>query len=204
MRACILCFILLFAHGAYSQAPSFRKLSCPEKRWVMLHPFIAKKAFRITVEARVASKEMETDTLLDQDVDGGQVDAFRHAFWMARLSQEICWRKAKRLGKAHERGNYIDFKKHRSGEETFSDSIAGAMDSFNNGVGINFGRANKKLTADETRKAIVQKILQGEMKIVLKDGKGNFLDCDHHPIDMKKYLRTWNIPRCLVNSNVIN
>lgn len=143
---------------------------------------------------------MEQDTLLDHDADGGQVDAFRHSYWMARLSQEMCWRKAYSLGKAHERGNYIDFKKHRSGEESFSDSIAGTMDLYNNKTGIDIGTKNKTLEKEEIQKLICAKILAGEMKIILKDVSGNSMDCNGNIIDLKQYSRKWNVPRCLVNS----
>jgi len=193
----------LFSSQVFSQSPSFQKLSCPEKCWVLLHPFAAKKAFRITVEARATSKQMESDSLLDHDADGGQVDAFRHAYWMSRLTQEMCWRKVRRLGNAHERGNYLDFKKHRSGEETFTDSIASAMDLFNNNVGLETGRMNKSLTKEEMKNLIVKKILTGEMKVILKDKNGNSLDCDKRIVDMKMYSGIWNIPRCLIRSDQV-
>jgi hypothetical protein len=192
---------ILSSSTSFSQSPSFKKLSCPEKRWVFLHPFAAKKAFRITVESRAVSKQMETDSLLDHDPDGGQVDAFRHAYWMSRLAQEMCWRKVRRLGRAHERGNYLDFKKHRTGEEIFSDSIASAMDLFNNDVGLDVGRKNKSSSKEEMKNQIIKKILAGEMKIILKDRNGNSLDCEKKIIDMKLYSGIWNIPRCLIKSN---
>ena len=168
---------------------------------MVFHPFVAKKAYRITVEARALSKEMEKDALLDHDADGGQVDAFRHAYWMARLSQDMCCRKALALGKAHEKGNYIDFINHRTGEEIFSDSIAGAMDLFNNKTGIETGRKNKSLSKKEVQKIICARILNGEMKIILKDDKGQSMDCERSVIDMTKYAGEWNVPRCLVNSD---
>jgi hypothetical protein len=200
---CFRCLVIFFllSPATFSQTPSFKKLSCPEKRWVLFHPFAAKKAYRITVEARTVSKQMEKDSLLDHDADGGQVDAFRHAYWMGRLVQEMCWRKVKRLGKAHERGNYLDYKKHRIREEIFTDSIASAMDLFNNHVGLEAGRKNKSLSADEMKKLIVKKILDGEMKIILKDKNGNSLDCERKVLDLKIYSGKWNIPRCLVESN---
>jgi hypothetical protein len=203
---CFRCLIIffLFSQQTFSQTPSFKKLSCPEKRWVFFHPFAAKKAFRITVEARVVSKQMENDSLLDHDADGGQVDAFRHAFWMGRLAQEMCWRKAGRLGKAHERGNYLDFKKRRTGEETFTDSIASAMDVFNNNVGLEAGRKNKKLSSEEMKTLIVKKIRNGEMEIILKDRNGNSLSCERKILDLKMYSGIWNIPRCLTRSNEAN
>jgi len=198
----LLFFFFLLPSFVLSQSSliSFKKISCPEKWWVVFHPLVAKKAHRITVEARNTSKEMEADSLLDRDADGGQVDAFRHAYWMARMSQEMCPHKALTLGRAHERGNYRDFKKHRSGEEQFSDSAAGAMDLFNNKKGIETGRENKKLEAPALKMLIRKKILGGEMKIILKDADGRSLDCDRNIIDMNKYKGRWNVPRCLVNS----
>ena len=49
---------------------------------------------------------MKLSPLLDKDPSGGQVDAFRHAYWMARLNEEIGKNAAKSLGKAHEKENY--------------------------------------------------------------------------------------------------
>lgn len=197
----ILFLIIFIPACSHAQQPEYKKLSCPEKWWVILHPFAAKKAFNITVDARKVSKEVESDSLLDHDADGGQVDAFRHSFWMARMAQEMRPGKARSLGKAHERGNYLDWKKHRTGEETFSDSIAGAMDLFNNEIGIETGHQNKSLSKSALQKLLTDKILKGEMKIIFKDDEGHSLDCNHKIIDMHAYIGKWNIPRCLVNSS---
>jgi hypothetical protein len=202
MRIIALFLCLFFNAFAEAQSISdFKKLTCPEKRWVIFHPFVAKKAFRITNEARLESKKMETDTRLDGDADGGQVDAFRHSYWMARLSQEMCWRKARSLGRAHEKGNYRDFKKNKAGEEAFSDSVAGVMDLHNNQQGISVGQNNKALSSEELKLLIVQSIQRGEMKIIRKDENGNSLDCNGNILDLEKYTGVWNIPRCLVSSS---
>src|SRR4051812_15084088 len=103
----LLFLLLISASAATAQeklCKEFKKLSCPEKKWVLFHPFVAKKTFVFTQQARDASKEMIKDASLDGDENGGQVDAFRHAYWMALLSQNICWRKARWLGYAHEKG----------------------------------------------------------------------------------------------------
>ena len=194
---------ILFWSPLYSQSPKqqFKKLSCPEKWWVYWHPFVAKKALLISMEARTTSKEMEKDSLLDHDADGGQVDAFRHSYWMARLAQEICWRKALKLGKAHEKGDYIAFKKHELEEGATPDSIAGAMDLYNNKVGIVIGKENKLMSKEELRNLLLQRILNGNMKIIRKDIHGNSLDCEGNIIKMKSYQHTWSVPRCLVDSN---
>lgn len=201
MRFRFLIYFFLLPAISFSQVLTYKKLSRPEKWWVLLHPFVAKKAYNISREARSISKEMEQDALLDHDADGGQVDAFRHSYWMARLSQEMCRRKALSLGKAHEKGNYIDFKKKNTGEEIFSDSIAGAMDLYNNKTGSDIGTKNKMLTKEELQILVRTKILAGEMKIIRKDASGNSVDCSGNVIDLKQYSGKWNVPRCLVNSD---
>ena len=105
--------ILLTGSVAISQNrwKEFKKLSRPEKTWVVMHPFAALKAATISYNARKTADSLKTSAILDGDADGGQVDAFRHAYWMAMLCRDIGWRKAYRLGKAHEKGNYLDYKK---------------------------------------------------------------------------------------------
>ena len=92
--------------GQNTTLGQFKKLSCPEKRWVIFHPFVAKKALKVSLEAREITAEIKQQKLLVGTGNGDQIDAFRHTYWMARLAQEIHWRKANRLGKAHEKGNY--------------------------------------------------------------------------------------------------
>jgi hypothetical protein len=188
-------------HAQTNYREGFHNLSRPEKWWVIFHPFIAKKTFRLTQDARNVSKEMVKKQLLDGDENGGQVDAFRHAYWMALLSQHICWRKACWLGKAHEKGNYLDFKKHKTEEGILPDSISGAMDLFNNRIGIEIGRVNKKVSEADLQSMVRDSILSGKMKVIYKNRNGEPLDCDSKVIDVQKYRQQWNIPKCLMNSN---
>jgi len=197
----IFCFLFLQLNAQTNYREGFHQLSCPEKWWVIFHPFIAKKTFRLTQQARNASKQIVKNQLLDGDENGGQVDAFRHAYWMALLSQHICWRKARWLGNAHEKGNYLDFKKHRLEEGALPDSVSGAMDLFNNKIGIEIGRANKKLPDPELQTIVRDSIFSGKMKVIYKNGIGEPMDCDSKRIDMEKYQHEWNIPKCLMNSN---
>jgi hypothetical protein len=196
-------FIFLFqdcnAQTDYSKA--YKQLSSPEKWWVIFHPFIAKKSFRLTQQARTVSKEMAKSSLLDSDENGGQVDAFRHAYWMALLSQNICWKKARWLGNAHEKGNYKDFKKHRMEEGTLPDSASGAMDLFNNARGIEIGKTKNKIPDQQLIDMVRDSIASGKMKVISKDKIGNVLDCQGKKIDPLQYQHHWNIPKCLVQSN---
>jgi hypothetical protein len=200
----LVCCFLLFSGLANAQTnirKEFQKLSCPEKWWVIFHPFIAKKTFRVTQQARTVSKEIVKSQWLDGDENGGQVDAFRHSYWMALLSQHICWRKARWLGKAHEKGDYINFKKNRLEEDVLPDSASGAMDLYNNAVGIEIGRANKNLPDNDLQTAVRDSILSGKMKVIYKNQNRQPLDCDSKVIDLEKYRHQWNIPKCIMNSN---
>jgi len=181
-------------------AQSIPKSSRPEKCWALFHPFVAKKAYRITVEAYETAKQVAQDKMLDGDGNGGQADAFRHAYWMALLSQKIKPNKARKLGKAHEKGNYIFFKKGRLEEGTPPDSMACVMDLYNNEVGIGIGQQNKKISKEELKQIVLRYIFQRNMRILKKDPQGNFLDCSGKIIDPAAYNGKWNIPKCLTES----
>lgn len=112
--------------------------SVPHKMWVVFHPFKAKKALEISVEATNVSDSIAKTDLLDRDIAGGQVDAFRHAFWTARLQQEIGKRAAISLGKTNEKDNYKTFKHHQTENGIVPDSASKEMDLFNNNIGLRF------------------------------------------------------------------
>ena len=110
----ILFFVFIFFVGqifSQSSSKSFFDLSGPKRTWVLFHPFKAFKSLRISKETNRVSDSIRKTNLLDGDASGGQVDAFRHAYWMARLHQEIGKSAARSLGKAHEKENYLTYKK---------------------------------------------------------------------------------------------
>src|SRR5579872_2980015 len=90
----------------------FRKLSKPEKHWVILHPFVAKKAWRITKNVLLTVDSVKGMEELDNDINGGKLDAFKHSYWMAMLTVSIGAKKSNKLGIAHEKGNKHQFKNH--------------------------------------------------------------------------------------------
>jgi len=190
------------AKGQDKPQSPYKQLSCAEKRWVIFHPFIAKKTYRLSLAAREASKELLNDPALDGDENGGQVDAFRHAYWMALLSQNICWKKARSLGKAHEKGNYKDFKKGKTEEGQRPDSAMNAMDLYNNGVGLEIGKSKKKIPVNDLKRMVQDSVLAGRMQIILKNADRLPLDCERNVIDTALYRHQWNIPKCLVASDV--
>src|SRR4030066_2385145 len=119
MKKRVFIIILIFLSSqisAQSNWEKFWKLSTTHQIWVVTHPFKAKKASEISMEATKVSDSVAKTDLLDKDSTGGQVDAFRHAYWTARLQQEIGKQAAISLGKAHERDNYRTFKKKQTEE----------------------------------------------------------------------------------------
>lgn len=197
----LILLISIFSSGLYGQqtaCKNFKKLSCPEKRWVLLHPFVAKKALQLSLEARTVTAELKQQKLLKGTGNGDQLDAFRHTYWMARLAQEIHWRKAKRLGKTHEKGNYRQFKKGKFEDDVLPDKISSEMDLFNNEAGITIGKLNPK---SDTKQEVIKWVKEGKCKIIKTDANGNFLDEQNNMIPAEELKGKWENRKILVNSD---
>lgn len=201
VKVAIFSFFLVVFFNASAQDSNFKKfraLSGPEKCWVIFHPFVAKKALKISEKTRIITKEIQQKKLLKGNGNGGQVDAFRHTFWMASLTQEIGKRRARSLGKKHEKGNYKDFKKRRLEDGEIPDKISSEMDLFNNEVGIKIGVKSNPL---ELQNVIVDVVLKGSCKVIKKDESGNFLDCDSNILSPESLKGEWDNNKCLEWSN---
>ena len=181
----------------------YKQLSRPEKSWVIMHPFVAVKASRISRIARKTADSLKTSTVLDGDANGGQVDAFRHAYWMAMLCREIGWRKAHSLGKAHEKGNYLDYKKHRLEDGSLPDKPSCDMDLWNNNTGINISLKYGEITADSLKTLIIYYVLQGKMKVIRKTAKGEFLDKNFQKIPSDSLKARWENGKILDSSDKV-
>jgi hypothetical protein len=201
----ILVIFLSFPVILYAQDNSafhkFRKLSRPEKWWTITHVFVAKKALKITQGVLKVTDSIANIKTLDGDRNGGQVDAFRHAYWMASLAQGIGWRKALKLGRAHEKGNYIDFKKHRLEDGSHPDKASREMDLFNNKTGMEIGKGNIDVFGIDLQILVIDAIVGGVMKIIKKDSLGNFLDEKNNIIPEDSLKGKWDNGKCLVDSN---
>jgi len=185
---------------AQSSLQSFRKLSFPEKRWVLLHPLKAKKAYAISLEAKEVTRSMKGNKMLDPWENGGQLDAFRHAYWMARLTQEMGWRRAYRLGNAHEKGNYRQFKRGKTEEGALPDEASSKMDYLNNDTGIETGKRYPDYSPEQLSDLILRLIGEGKLYIISRDSVGNFLDCGGTIINMELYKGKWQNPKCVIPS----
>lgn len=184
-----------------SAVKAFCELSHPEKRWVFFHPFVAKRAWRITTEIRDLVALPALDSLLDGDRNGGQIDAFRHCYWQARLSQEMRWRKALRLGEAHEKANYLSYKKKKYEDGVVPDSVSSAMDRFNNRLGAKLGCENRAMTPADLQKLVIQYIKSGKAMKILKNSHGEYIDCQGKVLSPDTVRLEWNSPKCLVPSD---
>ncbi len=202
MKKTLFLFTFLLSLNGFSQSNfnKFFKLSRPIKIWVIFHPFKAKKTLQISKEANRIADSIAKTNLLDKDVAGGQVDAFRHAYWMARLRQEIGKNAAKWLGKAHEKENYLQYKQQRLEEGVVPDKISSEMDLYNNSIGLAFTKKNNKISYTGLIYRVVNAIKKGKLKIIKKDEKGHFLTCDGKIISNKSLKGKWKNNKCLVSS----
>lgn len=197
-------FLQLFAELGLcqeSKLKKFNRLSCPEKCWVIAHPFVASKALRVSEVSRKETDAMAGSADLDRYHNGGKLDAFRHTFWMALLCTEMNWRKARKLGKAHERGNKRDYKRGRLEEEYLPDKALGTMDLWNNEVGIRIGKTYSCDEVGGIKQQVLNAIITGCCKIISRDINGNFLDCSGSIIPIAEWQGLWENNRCLIMSN---
>lgn len=200
---CFLLFVIVTGLSAQSSMKAYFHLSGPEKRWVLFHPFISKKVYHCTERARFVTDSLKNNPIL-KDGNGGQLDAFRHAYWMALLSMKISDRKAEKLGKIHERGNYKDWKKGRMEDSLRADSTMCEMDLKNNLSGIEIGNvfhADTSKTKISLEAKVLDAVRSGNLVIIKKNENGQALDQNGRIIDLSLYENKWFIPKVLVRSD---
>ena len=176
------------------------KISRPEFFWVVTHPFVAKKALIISKDVLKTTLEIKKERSLDTLISGGNLDAFKHTFWMACLASKIGKRKALSLGKAHEKGNYLQYKKHKNEDGQLPDSISTVMDLWNNNLGIEIFLEEKTSEKVVLKIKVIEAVKSGKAKILKFNSKYQYLDCDSSVINLELYKGKWNVPKCLINS----
>lgn len=191
----ILFFVMVNA-DAFAQT-----ISCPEKWWAITHPFIAIKAFKITKQVLMDLDSLKKEKIIGEDINGGALDAFKHSYWMASLTNKVNSTRALKLGIAHEKGNKIQFKKHRLEDSILPDSISSAMDLHNNIAGSAVIKKKKIYSKKEIQQLIFELLKEGKLMIIKKDLSGNYLNCNGTLINLQEWRGKWNIPKCLVLSN---
>lgn len=205
-KAFLVLLVVCFAQQlvACPKDKPWKRTSRPEKIWAACHPFKAKKVMRCAQRARFVTDSLEKAGVLS-DKNGGQLDAFRHAYWMALIIENgLPERVARKVGEKHEKGNYLDFKKGKLEDSIRPDSMSCVMDLKNNEMGISIGKdfvsGDKSVTLI---RLVIMKIWDGKLFILRKDASGKYLDCNDDELDMEKYKGQWNIPKCLVGSDKI-
>jgi hypothetical protein len=199
----LLFFTITVSVNAQSSFKDFFKLSVPKRIWVIFHPFKAKKSLEISKETNRIADSIAKTNLLDGDGAGGQVDAFRHAYWMARLAQEMGKSSARSLGKAHEKENYLTYKKNKLEDGVVPDEISSKMDLYNNEQGLKLISKRSKVSKKGLIFRIINAIQQGKMKLIKKDKEGRFLTCEGKIISQEQLKGKWKNNKCLVTSNPI-
>lgn len=187
---------------AQSKLSAFFRLSGPEKTWTLLHPFKAGRAWNITRETSELVKTYQQLSVLDTFHHGGKIDAFRHTYWMARVCQTIGPKAALKLGKAHERGNYRQFRKGKGEDGTLQDSTACVMDLRNNEAGITLGNQHRTAALDSIAMLVIDLINAGNLTILKRNAEGQLVTCEglivKLPVGRK---RAWALPYCLLRSD---
>ncbi len=204
MMRTFLFFLLLFTLTnlkAQSLLKKFSKISRPEKCWSFCHPFVTAKALKATVRSYAITDSIKKSGSIGTDNSGGKLDAFKHAFWIAAVSEAIGSRKALKLGIAHEKGNKLQFKKHQLEDQLLPDSISSVMDLHNNEQGAAAAKAIKNASLQQLQEKIMQLLLQGQLACIKKDEQGNFLTCTGQQINLQQWIGKWGIPKCLIASN---
>lgn len=187
---------------AQSSKKAYKKLSSYEKCWVLTHPFKAKRAHRIS---KAVNKDIDSILKVGNMGNhhaGNQLDAFKHAYWMWSLAEEIGWRSARSLGKQHEKGNYEFHLEHKLEDRTTPDKVSSEMDLYNNAVGINLYKKYRKmkLSKQQRMKIVKDAVVRGKMKMIYQTLSGKYLDASGNVIAKNKYYGLWENDKCLVPS----
>lgn len=192
-------FILLFI-AAWPQKIGSR--SRTEKCWAFAHPFAALKVKRIYKRCLPFYEEIKKNSSLDAFENGGKLDAFRHVFFMAAFTQKIKVKTIRKLGIAHEKGNYHHFLKVIKEDGELPDSLSTVMDLKNNELGFTIGNTNRNKDLIDLKNLVVGEIKKGEAVYFKRNSTGHYLNCNDETIDLEKYKNRWFIPKCLIATNL--
>lgn len=189
-----------YSLNAQSTESRFFKLSGPEKWWVIWHPFKAKRALNISLEVLRVTDSISKTERIGHDRNGGKLDAFKHSYWIAFLSEEIGETAALKLGEAHEKGNYETFKNGKLEDGFLPDKPSSEMDLFNNKMGAELSRNKIEATNSHLINGVIEMIESGDLRILKKE-KATFLTCNGQVITDEELKGKWLNDKCLIPSN---
>ena len=195
----VLLFLFVSFHVLVSaQTKAFKQLSKYEKRWALWHLFAALQLKKHQAEMYAAYKEVKQQNILDVYENGGKLDAFRHIFAMTYFSKYISIKKLRRLGIAHEKGNYLQYLNDQTDEGgELPDSLSSVMDVRNNDIALSLAKEVKKLSTEEIKQKIINLILAGGGFIIKRNVEGLYVDCEGNIISRGRMYKRWDIPKCL-------
>jgi len=202
-RAMRVTVVIIFMFGVLTSKSQTPKASAAEFKWAIFHPFAAIKVKKITKAANLLLPTLNIKEALDNYTAGGKADAFRHVYFMALYAQKIKAKKLIKLGKAHEKSNYRQYKKYKDEYGEKPDSLSSVMDLNNNKVGIKIGHENKSLEKKELATLVIKDIQNGKALIMKRNDKGEYLDCNGKIINVNEFDHRWYVPKCLVQSDFI-
>lgn len=189
--------------NAQSSKKAFRNLSKAEKRWVLFHPFKAKKAYRVSkVVTRLMDSIQKTETLGKHQI-GNQLDAFKHTYWMWTLASNIGCRSAKSLGKAHEKGNYQTYKKQELEDGTLPDAVSSEMDMHNNAIGIQLFKQHGRISKKERIKKVLEALSLGKLRMIAQRLRGVYVDVKGAVLPKESYEGLWENRKILIPTKAL-
>ncbi|MCA0430382.1 MAG: hypothetical protein LCH32_07755 [Bacteroidetes bacterium] len=173
----------------------YKAISFQEFKWAIFHPIAAIKVKQITKKCNKIYFNPNLKLQLDSFESGGKLDAFRHIFYMAAYAQKIKIKKLRKLGIAHEKGNYKQFLKGSLENGELPDSISTVMDLNNNEIAFALQTKFKYLPLIELQNNVIKLINKNGAFVILRNELGEFIDCEGTKIIYKK---EWHINKCLI------
>lgn len=174
-------------------------MSLKNKVWCVGHYSSVLKAKNISSEVLLTMDSLNNVNFLggNSEGEGGVFDAFRHIYWMYRLSNGVGPENAKRIGEIYEGyGKYVFEHLYYSGY----DLVGMKMDLFNNEIGISLSKENTPY--DLIFNAIEEIIRSGKAKVVKKNERGESLNEKGEVIQDSIWKKDWVNDRVLINSSL--
>ena len=170
--------------------------------WAIRHPVAA---FKIKKQLPLIFHHydlVKRSKALDTLESGGKMYAFRHVYAMAYLMGYVNENKLRKLGIAHEKGNYHQFTKHQLEFSERPDSLACIMDLRNNELGIELNSAALRYNPDSLEKVVVTQIQLGKAWYFKRNDQKSYVSCENKPVVLSNYANNWFIPKCLIPTNL--
>lgn len=199
-KSLILILFLLCFENSFSQnfQKIFFEINTKDKLWIISKPISSLKVKKVTKEVNSILIGKSNGKFLDQDLQGGQIDAFRHIFLIYKLSSEIGIEKARRFGNIYESYNKKVFKTTANSGYDYASEM---MDKFNNELGIYLFLKMDKVSDIQIIDEIKKQIIEGNARKISKDGKGRSVGKDFNIIEDSIWKKEWYNQRLLIQTN---